>query len=85
MTDIDLDSIRARDAKWHDKHPLRDGAARDRRLLLQYIDEIRGLVEELSVDIKLLRSAVNEAKIPSGEQPGSQDAPGAPAAGKLPP
>lgn len=81
MVDIDLAAIRARDAKWHDRHPLQQGASRDRRMLLQYIDEIERLVEDLAIDIKLLR--VNIGKMPEGESPDPQNAPNLTDPGKL--
>ncbi len=57
MAEIDLDAIRDRDATWRDAQPLRESAGRDRRALLQYIDELESLVEEIAIDINLVKRA----------------------------
>lgn len=86
MMDIDLEAIRLRDSKWYDRRPMQDGAARDRRLLLRYIDEMERLVEDLAIDIGLLRSRVaNIAKMPERESPDPQNAPDSTDPGKLSP
>ncbi len=55
MTDIDLEAIRARDADWEDRQPLREGAGRDRRALLRYIDELESLAGEIATDLKIIK------------------------------
>lgn len=54
----ELDAIRARDAEWRDRHPLKDSPGRDRRRLLQYLDGLEALVTELQLDMETLRSRV---------------------------
>ncbi len=67
MIDIDIDAIRKRDDHWRDdgKQSNRNFASMDRRALLAYIDEIEGIVEEIGVDIKLIRRRHGELFQPS--------------------
>jgi hypothetical protein len=63
---VDLDAIRARDAQWEDvaKRNPRALACADRRALLQYIDELEMLVEDIAIDIRLIRAKTQERLLP---------------------
>ena len=62
MIDIDLDAIRKRDSDWrHDgKQSNRNLASIDRRALLAYIADIEELVEEIGVDLQLVKKVHRE-------------------------
>lgn len=64
MIELDLAAIRARDAEWTDKRPMRESSGRDRRALLQYIDELESLMVEIAADVKVIKRVHREHYLP---------------------
>lgn len=64
--EIDLEAIRKRDGDWRDDASTRERnlACRDRRALLQYIDDLTQIVEEIAADLGVIRSLHRERFTP---------------------
>jgi hypothetical protein len=62
VTDLDLDAIRARDTNWRDNGRRSESnlACGDRRALLQYIDELEGLVDEIDDGLRAIKRVHRE-------------------------
>lgn len=60
--EIDLEAIRKRDGDWKDdgSESDRNLAARDRRTLLDYIDELTGMTEQIAADVGVIKRICRE-------------------------
>lgn len=74
---IDLAAIRKRDGDWHDdeRDTFASDAARDRRVLLDYIDElqlsVQGIASELGIVLPPLaiKIAIEDPTVPKRQTP----------------
>lgn len=64
VADIDLVAIRARDQGWTDRGRRVDSTGRDRRALLDYIDELESLMVEIAADVKVIKRVHREHYLP---------------------